>query len=99
MDPVRRMGGSGLLVEERPSAPSGMRFIVSGRPCEMGADQVGDVPVVREEVALRVSLVRPEDLVQVGEAEVASVDLDPPRVPVLPGLERFRQLEREGGTG
>ena len=45
---------------------------------EVGEDQVGDVVVVREEVALRVALVRPEDLVEVRQPDAAVAVLEPP---------------------
>src|SRR6185369_6651741 len=48
-------------------------------------------------VALRVTLVRPEDLVEVRQAELPAVDLEPPGVPVLAGLERLRELHGERG--
>ena len=96
MDPLRRVRGCGLLVEERAFRAVRHAFHRQRASVEVGADQVGHVPVVREEVSLRVLLLRPEDLVQVGEAQVPPVDLDPPGVAVLACLELLRELEHEG---
>ena len=75
--------------------PSGMRFIVRGRSARWGTISDADVEVEGEQVALRVALVRPEDLREVGQAEFAAVDLEPPRVAVATSLEGSRHLDRE----
>ena len=53
------------------------------------------VEVVGDQVALRVALVGPEDLVEVREAELAVVHLQPPRVAVLAHVQGLRELHRE----
>ena len=97
MHPLRRVGGRGLLVE-------GVAVDAVGHPLhrqrpafEMGQQQVRDVVVVGEEVALGVALLGPERLVQVGDAELPLGQVHPPRVAVLAGREGSGELDREGG--
>src|SRR5205814_8626717 len=56
---------------------------------------LGDLQVVRDEVSLRISLVGPEHFVQVGQAELTAVDLEPPRVTVATRVDLVRELDRE----
>src|SRR4029079_10680028 len=59
--------------------------------------QVRHVEVVGDQVALRVALVRPEDLVEVRQPQFLAVDLEPPGVPVPAGVERLREPDGERG--
>src|SRR4030095_15718140 len=61
-------------------------------------DQLGDVEVVGEEVALGVTLDGPEDLVEVRKTELAPLGLHPPCVPALLDRERRREFDRERAT-
>jgi hypothetical protein len=74
-------GGVGrhlLLVERLAGQP--VRHPLHGqRPvAQVGQKQVGDVPVVGQQVALGDAVVRPVDLVQVGQPQLPAVDLQPP---------------------
>ena len=77
--------------------PSGIRFMVSGRRSRWGSSSSPDVEVVGDDVAFRDALVRPEDLVEVGEAELPVGELEPPHIAVLARREGDRELDREGG--
>ena len=67
-----------------PSIPLGIRFIVSGRSLEVGEQQVGDVEVVGEQVALRVALLGPEDLREVRQPQLPLGERHPPDLGGLP---------------
>ena len=99
MDPVRRVGRRRLLVEVGAADPVGHPLHRERPPLEVRQQQVRDVEVVRDQIALRVALVGPEDLVEVGEPELPLGQLDPPCVALaFAGLERTRELNCEGGT-
>ncbi len=82
-DPLRRVRRRRLLVEERSRDPVGHPLHRERALAQVRQDQLGDVEVVGEEVALRVALVGPEDLVEVRQAELAAVGLHPPCVAAL----------------
>jgi hypothetical protein len=98
MDPVRRVGRRGLLVEERALGAVRHPLHREGTPAEMGTDQVGHVRVVRDQVSLRVPLGRPEDLREVRQPQVPAIHLHEPGVALLPGVERDGEVHREGAT-
>jgi hypothetical protein len=77
------LGGVGrhLLLVERLAGQAVGHPLHGQRPVvQVGEDQVGDVPVVGQEVALGDALARPVDLVQVGQAQLTAVGLQPPGV-------------------
>ncbi len=94
-DPVRRVRGRGLLVEEVARDAVGHPFHRERPLGEMGKDQWCDVEVVGDEVALRVALVGPEDLVEVRQAKLTAVDVHPPGIAALLRRQRSRVLHGE----
>ena len=94
-EPVRRVRGRRLLVE-------GLAVDAVGHPLhrermvgQVRHDQLADVEVVVQQVALGVALVGPEDLREVGQAKLATVHLEPPRIAVAPRLDRPRHRHGE----
>ena len=97
VDPVRRVRRRRLLVEVGAVDAVGHPLHRERPPLEVRQQQVRDVEVVGDQIALRVPLVGPEDLVEVGEPELPLGQLDPPCVALaFTGLERPRELNREG---
>ncbi len=94
-DPVGRVRRRRLLVEEAAREAVGHPLHRERASLEVGQDERRHVAVVRDEVAFRVALLGPVRLVQVRQTELASVDVDPPRVAVASGLERFGHLDGE----
>ena len=77
------VGGVGrhLLLVERLAGQAVRHPLHGQRPVvEVGEEQLGHVPVVGEQVALGDAVVRPVDLVQVGQAQLTAVGLQPPGV-------------------
>ena len=94
-DPVGRVRRRRLLVEEGPVHAVGHALHRERPVMQVRQDQLGDVVVEREQVALRVALVGPEHLVEVREPELAAVGLHPPGVAALLGRQRSRERDRE----
>ena len=67
-DPIRGVGRRGLLVEEGAGDAVGHPLHRERPLAQVREDELGDVEVVGEDVALRVALLGPEDLVEVGQA-------------------------------
>lgn len=96
VDPRRRLGRDALLVEEGAGDAVGHPLHRERPAGEVREDPGRGVPVVGEEVALRVALLGPEDLVEVREAHLPPVGLDPPCVAPALGGDR---LGERGGEG
>src|SRR6266516_7507550 len=95
-DPVGDVRWRRLLVEMR-TGDAVWHPLHRERPAgEVRDDELGDVEVVRDQIAIRVALVGPEHLVEVRKPELAALDLEPPGVPVPAGGEGPRHIEREG---
>jgi hypothetical protein len=94
-DPLRGVRRRRLLVEEL--TVHAVRHPLHRQRAfrEVGEDQLRGVVVIGEEVALRVALLGPEHLVQVGEAQLPAAGLEPPVLAAALRRERLRERHRE----
>ena len=75
-------GGQRFSKNRSPAEPSGARTRVGGRPARCGSIDGCDAPVVVDDVGLAEARGRVQQLVEVGEGKLATVDLDTdPRLP------------------
>ena len=69
-------GGTRFWKNDFPSAPSGNRCSIAGRPAGRAQDRLGDGEVVADEVELGRAEAREEDLVRVRDLDTATRHLD-----------------------
>ena len=103
LDPLRAGRGRALHEEELPRRAVRIPLHHHGAIGQVRDQPVRNVRVVLEEVALRVALLRPEDLVEVGEPDLAAAGADDDILVVAGNTEtscRFRasRLPRRGST-
>jgi hypothetical protein len=100
-EPVGMRGGNTLLVEEEPVHAVRIAQHLHGAVADMREDDVRDVDVVADEVALGQPALREEDLVEVRDRDVAPAD--PHRCEAkqitLAGEARSGPATQNGGAG